>query len=121
MELIQYKVTEPKRSKNIHFSYESYYHRYFKIGYYLIDKRVFAYDNGDTWFSLKIDLMVNAPDYTPYISADIDDDCNVNFRIPTISYGSLPIEEIEQIVNGFNHAIEVIRILKDSDVVKKEG
>lgn len=119
MELIQYMVTEPKK----HFGIvnETYYHRYFKIGYYLIDKRVSVYEDGETWFNLKIALIVTAPDYTPDIYADIDDDCNVEFKISTTTYGSLPIEEIEQIVTGFNHAIEVIKILKDSDVVKKEG
>lgn len=58
-----------------------------------------------------VNIQIDAVDgnrFTPYIYYR---NRNKSFAIGTTSYGSLPIEDIKRVIEGYNEAVEVVEIL----------
>lgn len=86
---------------------------YYEIGGYKVITD--TYDSG--FISVNI-TRKNGNKYLPLIYGEYDlEECTLcKFVIQTTSYGSLEIDEIEDVIKGFEQAIEVVKILTEKFV-----
>ena len=83
----------------------------YQIGNYKVVEEI---TSNYTFISVRVNE--EAPEYTPEIYTREEDFKVVSFAIQTTSYGSLLVDEIEEVIKGFNEAIEVVKILTDKFV-----
>lgn len=83
----------------------------YQIGNYKI---VEESNSNYNFISVRVDK--DASEYIPEIYTRDEDFKVVSFAIQTTSYGSLLVDEIEEVIKGFNEAVEVVKILTDKFV-----
>ena len=98
----------------------------YNCGVYEIKRRIHDYGIGGSFSGYSIKLKNGYPKilsskYIPDISAREDEDGNlIKFVIGTTTYGSLPIEEMRNMILCLEHAVEVVETLNNYFLKEEE-
>lgn len=87
--------------------------------YEIGDYKIIADTYNSGFMSINI-TRKNGNKYLPliYVEHDLEECTLCKFSIQTTSYGSLAINEIEEVIKGFEQAVEVVKILTEKFVNK---
>lgn len=90
-----------------------------RVGRYRIERDLIEFDNGNT--RERLDIYADE-EYLPNIIFNRRRNGeNVHeFKIDTVSYGSLNPDELKKVIDGYNHALEVVEIL-NNEFLNKEN
>lgn len=93
----------------------------YRIGNYVVFREMSFYNTGSTFEHIQV-IPNREVDYIPEIYYDYSLFGNIvrSFRIQTTSYGSLPLEDIQKVIKGYQEAIEVVNILTDKFLKSEE-
>lgn len=89
-----------------------------RVGRYIIERDVIEFDNGST--RERLDIYAN-DDFLPSINFNRRRNGeNVHeFTIDTVAYGSLTPDELKKVIDGYNHALEVVEVLNNEFLPKE--
>lgn len=108
LKFIEHKEAQDERGK--------YTRDEYRIGNYVVFRELSVYNTGTTFesFGIRANREVDfLPDiYYNYNLFD-DDGRTREFKIQTTSYGSLYPNEIQQVIDGYKEAVEVVNVLTD--------
>lgn len=89
-------------------------YRLYQAGKYEVDVTDREYKDGNTWRNIGISKDYNER-FLPeiFFSNSIISKGEEKFNIQTTSYGSLEPDEIKQVIEGYEYALEAVRILTE--------
>lgn len=91
----------------------------YNISNYTIRETIYV--NGDRYITNYFDSKEKfTPDIYPIYSNDGLGGEIVDFKIQTSSYGTLTLEEMQELIKAYKNAIAVIEVLKDKLIKKKK-
>ena len=96
---------------------KEYTAEYYTLGGYEVDHYTTTYTDGTVWDRVQvshIDFMAARKNYLPDISFEDGDSRwsdGRGFKIQTTAYGTLNPDEIQRVIDGYNTAMEAVKIL----------
>lgn len=90
-----------------------------RVGQYRIERDLIEFDNGST--RERLDIYPEG-EYLPNIIFNRRrNGQNVHeFKIETVTYGSLSPDELKKVIAGYEHALEVVEVLNNEFLTKED-
>ena len=87
----------------------------YEIGNYQVIRDLSIYESGNKHerFEVRPNRKVDFLPDIYYNYSIFGDDNQRDFRIQTTSYGSLPTEDIQKVIDGYKEAVEVVNVLNE--------